>query len=177
MAGQLTLADGARLSVRPIGPHDSARLADAFSRMSDDTRHNRFLGPKPRLSSREITYLTDVDHVSHEALVAIDEPTGEIVGIGRYAKGNETGPVADIALVVVDAWQRRGIGHALCVRIVEAARRNGITRLTGTALATNLRIHRLTERLGFRATAVSGGVVELELDLAPASGAIVAEAA
>ena len=170
MAGQLTLADGARLSVRPIGPHDGPRLADAFSRMSDDTRHNRFLGPKPRLSSRELTYLTDVDHVSHEALVAIDEPTGDIVGVGRYAKGDETDPEADIALVVVDAWQRRGIGHALGVRIVEAARRNGITRLTGTALATNVRIRRLTERLGFRVNAVSGGVIELELEL-PAGGA------
>src|SRR6476659_5743003 len=111
MPGQLTLADGARLRVRPIVPADREPLADAFDRLSERSRRQRFLAPKPRLSSRELDYLTDVDHVTHEALVAIDETTGEIVGVGRYATGGGCGAVADMALAVVDAWQRRGIGH------------------------------------------------------------------
>jgi GNAT superfamily N-acetyltransferase len=165
MPGQMTLADGARLRVRPIVPADREPLADAFDRLSDGSRRQRFLGPKPRLSTRELDYLTDVDHVTHEALVAIDETTGEIVGIGRYATGSAGGAVADMALAVVDAWQRRGIGHALAVRLVDRARANGITRLTGTALADNLRVRSLLARLGFRVGAVSGGVVEVELDV------------
>ena len=80
MPGQMTLADGARLRVRPIVPADREPLADAFDRLSDRSRHQRFLAPKPRLSARELDYLTDVDHVTHEALVAIDETTGQIVG-------------------------------------------------------------------------------------------------
>jgi RimJ/RimL family protein N-acetyltransferase len=114
---------------------------------------------------RELDYLTDVDHVTHEALVAIDETTGEIVGIGRYATGSGGGVAADMALVVVDAWQRRGIGHGLAVRLVERACANGIERLIGTALADNVRVRALLERIGFRVAAVSNGVVEVALDV------------
>ena len=165
MPGQMTLADGARLRVRPIVPADREPLADAFDRLSDRSRRQRFLAPKPRLSARELDYLTDVDHVTHEALVAIDETTGDIVGVGRYATGSAGGAAADMALAVVDAWQRRGIGHALAVRVVERARANGITRLTGTALADNLLVGALLDRLGFRVRSVSAGVVEVELDV------------
>jgi len=163
----MTLADGARLRVRPIVPADREPLADAFDRLSDRSRRQRFLAPKPRLSARELDYLTDVDHVTHEALVAIDETSGEIVGVGRYATGGAVGPAADMALVVVDAWQRRGIGHALALRLVERARANGIRRLTGTALADNRRVRSLLDRLGFRVRSVSAGVVEVELDVPP----------
>ena len=164
----MTLADGARLRVRPIVPADREPLADAFDRLSDRSRRQRFLAPKPRLSARELDYLTDVDHVTHEALVAIDETTGDIVGVGRYATGGAGGAAADMALAVVDAWQRRGIGHALAVRLVERARANGITRLTGTALADNLLVRALLDRLGFRVRSVSAGIVEVELDVPPA---------
>jgi GNAT superfamily N-acetyltransferase len=163
--GQLTLLDGARLRVRPIDPADRGPLADAFERLSDQSRHHRFLGPKPRLSTREIEYLTEVDHVTHEALVAIDETTGQIVGVGRYATGSGGDAVADMALAVADAWQRRGIGHALAVRLVERARANGITSLTGMTLAGNRGARALLDRLGFRACSASGGVLELELDV------------
>ena len=167
MPGQMTLADGARLRVRPIVPADREPLADTFARLSERSRHQRFLGPKPRLSTRELDYLTDVDHVTHEALVAIDETSGDIVAVGRYATGNGGGVVADMALVVADPWQRRGIGHALAARLIDRARANGITRLTGTALADNRRVRSLLDRLGFRVRSVGAGVVELELDVAP----------
>ena len=169
MPVQMTLADGVRLRVRPIVPADREPLADAFARLSDRSRRQRFLGPKPRLSARELDALTDVDHVRHEALIAIDESTGEIVGIGRYATGSSGGVAADMALVVVDAWQRRGIGHGLAVRLVERAHANGITRLTGTALADNLRVRSLLERIGFRVTSVGSGVIEVELDVVRAT--------
>jgi GNAT superfamily N-acetyltransferase len=165
MPGQMTLADGARLRVRPIVTADRQPLADAFDRLSDRSRHQRFLAPKQRLSARELDYLTDVDHVTHEALVAIDETSGEIVGVGRYATGGAEGAVADMALVVVDDWQRRGIGRGLAQRLVERACANGIERLNGTALADNVRVRALLERLGFRVGAVSNGVVEVALDV------------
>jgi protein lysine acetyltransferase len=164
MPGQMTLADGALLRVRPIVPADREPLADAFGRLSDRSRFQRFLGPKPRLSPRELDYLTDVDHVRHEALVAIDETTGQIVGVGRYAIGGGAAE-AGMALAVTDAWQRRGIGHGLAVRLVERARANGITRLTGSTLVDNLRARSLLARLGFRVSAVSGGVLDVELDV------------
>jgi ribosomal protein S18 acetylase RimI-like enzyme len=165
MPGQMTLADGARLRVRPIDPADRDPLAEAFARLSDQSRRRRFLAPKPRLTTRELEYLTDVDHVTHEALVAIDETTGHIVGVGRYATGHVGGPVADMALAVADAWQRRGIGHALAVRLVERARANAITTLTGSTLSDNIGARALLDRLGFRVCSAGGGVPELELDV------------
>jgi GNAT superfamily N-acetyltransferase len=161
----MTLADGARLRVRPIDAADRGPLAEAFERLSDRSRHQRFLAPKPRLTTRELEYLTDIDHVTHEALVAIDETTGHIVGVGRYATGHGGGVVADMALAVADAWQRRGIGHGLAVRLVERARANGMARLTGTTLADNLRARSLLDRLGFRVCSAGAGVLELVLDV------------
>jgi GNAT superfamily N-acetyltransferase len=163
MPRQLTLGDGSRLRVRPIDTADRGPLAEAFERLSDRSRHHRFLGPKPRLSTRELEYLTEIDHVTHEALVAIDETTGHIVGVGRYATGNGGGTVAEMALAVADAWQRRGIGHALAVGLVERARANGITSLTGVTLSDNRAARALLDRLGFRVCSVGGGVVELEV--------------
>ena len=165
MPGQMTLADGALLRVRPIVPADREPLADAFGRLSDRSRRYRFLAPKPRLSGRELEYLTDVDHVTHEALVAIDETSGEIVGVGRYATVRRGGVEADMALVVTDAGQRRGVGHGLAVRVLERACANGIRRLTGSTLIDNLRARSLLARLGFHITAVSGDVIDLELDV------------
>jgi GNAT superfamily N-acetyltransferase len=165
MPGQMTLADGALLRVRPIVPADREPLADAFARLGDRSRHQRFLGPKPRLSARELDYLTDVDHVRHEALVAIDEATGQIVGVGRYATDTGGGVEAGMALAVTDAWQRRGIGHGLAVRLIARARANGITRLTGSTLVDNVRARSLLARLGFRVSAVNGDVLDVELDV------------
>jgi RimJ/RimL family protein N-acetyltransferase len=165
MPGQMTLVDGARLRVRPIVPADREPLADAFDRLSDRSRLQRFLGPKPRLSARELDYLTDVDHVTHEAIIAIDEASGAIVGVGRYATAEADAVAADMALVVVDDWQQRGIGRGLALRLVERACANGIERLTGMALADNVRVRSLLERLGFHVGAASNGVVEVELDV------------
>ena len=74
--------------------------------MSDRTRRQRFLGPKPRLSARELDYLTDVDHVTHEALVAIDETTGEIVGSGA------TPPAPTAARRLIWRWPSSTTGNA-----------------------------------------------------------------
>ena len=169
MPGQMTLADGARLRVRPIVPADREPLADAFDAPERPARAaSASSAPKPRLSARELDYLTDVDHVTHEALVAIDETTGDIVGVGRYATGSGGGAVADMALAVADAWQRRGIGHAPRRAPHRARPRERHHALTGTALADNRRVRSLLDRLGFRVRSVSAGVVEVELDVPPA---------
>lgn len=161
----MTLADGARLRVRPIVPADRGPLAEAFERLSDQSRHRRFLAPKPRISTRELEYLTEIDHVTHEALVAIDESTGHIVGVGRYATGPGGGAAADMALAVADAWQRRGLGHGLAVRLLERARANGITTLTGSTLSGNLGARALLDRLRFRVCSAGAGVIEVELEV------------
>jgi RimJ/RimL family protein N-acetyltransferase len=155
----------ARLAVRPITPEDRDALAATFAGLSPETRRRRFLGPKPKLTARELTYLTNVDHVSHEALVAVDEEDGEIVAVARYATGPHGAASADIAVTVADDCQGRGIGSALAARIVQAARRNGIASLTATTLWENGAARALLRRLGFRAVGSDDGMLELALDL------------
>jgi RimJ/RimL family protein N-acetyltransferase len=155
----------ARLAVRPITPDDRDALAAAFARLSPETRRRRFLGPKPKLTARELVYLTNVDHVSHEALVAVDEEEGEIVAVARYATGPRGGASADMAVTVADDCQGRGIGTSLAARIVHAAHRNGIASLTATTMWENRSALALLRRLGFRATGSSDGLLDLARDL------------
>src|SRR5918993_1321207 len=73
------------LEVTPLERGDDTALADLFARMSDESRRRRYLAVKPRLTTRELAYLTDVDHVTHEALAAVDE-RGRLVAVARYAE-------------------------------------------------------------------------------------------
>jgi len=160
----LVLADGARLGVRPIGADDREALSVWFGRLSPESRRRRFLGPKPRLSGRELTYLTDVDHVSHTALVAVDE-TGRLVGEARYATDTPGARTADFAVTVADEWQGRGVGSRLAAQLVERARANGIARLTALTLWENTAAISLLHRLGFLRAGYDGDALEYELAL------------
>jgi acetyltransferase len=161
----LVLADGARLGVRPISPDDRDAFSTWFGRLTPESRRRRFHGPKPRLSRRELTYLTEVDHVSHAALVALDD-AGELVGEARYATTEPGGRTADLAITVADGWQGRGVGSRLAAQLVRTARANGMARLTALTLEDNLAAQRLLRRLGFRLAGSDGNALEYELALA-----------
>jgi RimJ/RimL family protein N-acetyltransferase len=155
-------AYGIPLDVRPLTPADRERLAHAFGRLSERARRDRFLVTKPWLTSDELTYLTNIDHRTHDALVAIDPTSGDIVGVARYATPpGETG-VADMAITVLDAWQGQGIGTLLGRRLLVRAAENGIVRLTATSFNDNRSARALLHRLGFRTTWFGDGVIELE---------------
>jgi len=160
----LVLADGARLGVRPISADDRHALSVWFGRLSPESRRRRFHGPKPKLSARELTYLTEVDHVSHTALVAVDE-AGRMIGEARYATAEPEGRTADFAVTVADEWHGRGVGYRLASQLVQAARANGMTRLTALTLWENDAAIALLRRLGFRRSGFDGGALEFELAL------------
>jgi RimJ/RimL family protein N-acetyltransferase len=152
-------------TVRSIEAGDRAALAAAFARLSPESRMQRFLTPKPYLSVRELTYLTDIDHVTDEALAALDAE-GQIIAVARYARGPGAGcEAAEVAVAVVDAWQRRGIGSALTRRIVSRARDNGFASLTASTFWENAPARALLARLGFRPVGSSDGIVEYRLAL------------
>ena len=161
------LADGSRVRTRAIEPADRDALADGFARLSARSRYRRFLGPKHTLTARELTYLTEVDHVTHEAVVAFDEAGDRMVGVARYAAWPGSDDTADLAVTVADDWHRRGLGSALTASVVGCARANGIRRLTGTILWENAAAAALLRRLGFRPVGSSDGALEFSLDLAP----------
>jgi RimJ/RimL family protein N-acetyltransferase len=165
----LVLADGTRLQLRPLGSDDRDGVAALFARLSPESRYRRFLSPKRELTPREVKFLTDIDHIHHEAFGATDERDSSIVGVGRYVHVADRPKVADLAVEVTDELQNMGIGTALARRTVQRARDNGFALLTATTLSENRPARALLRRLEFRAHARHGSEIELELKLDPPS--------
>jgi GNAT superfamily N-acetyltransferase len=160
-----TLRDGRRVLVRPVTSSDKALLRRGFERLSDESRYRRFLAPMTDLSDETVRYLTEVDHHDHEALVALDPETREGVGVARYVRG-DPGDVAEVAVVVVDHWQGRGVGTLLLDALAARAREEGIKRFTGLMLASNDEMMDLLESLGpVRVIDREIGTVEVEASL------------
>jgi GNAT superfamily N-acetyltransferase len=170
---QHVLRNGLRVHIRPIRPSDKGALALGLTRLSEASRYRRFLSPKPRFSSAELRYLTEVDGHDHVALVAVlaDDPA-VIVASGRWVRDAAEPQTAEVAVVVADALQGQGLGTALGRELAGAARAHGIARFSAVMLPENtpaLRLFRsISDHLDHR---VSGGVRELVavLDTAPAA--------
>ncbi len=163
---QVRLRDGSFILIRPIEAADKDLLERALERLGRDARYRRFLSPKDNLTARELAYLTEVDHRDHEALIAVAEDGRDAIGVARYVRLKEEPSSAEAAVVVIDAWQNRGVATALLERLIARARIAGLGRFVATALATNREVIGLLEHLG--AVSVSraeAGLVELELDL------------
>jgi GNAT superfamily N-acetyltransferase len=132
----VVLDDALTILVRPIRPDDKRHIAEAFERLSPETRYRRFFAPMDRLTTMDLAYLTEVDHHGHEALAAINPENGRIIGVARYVRAKDPGE-AEVAVVVGDPWQGKGVGSALLERLVERARAEGIDHFVALALSDN----------------------------------------
>lgn len=142
------LKDGTHAAIRPIRPDDKAELEAGLHRLSDESVHKRFMGPKPRFSAAELRYLTEVDGHDHVALIAeMPEYPGSIVGVARFVRLVDEPETADVAIVVADPLQGRGLGSALVDELAREATRHGITSFSATMLAENRAAYRLMARL------------------------------
>jgi RimJ/RimL family protein N-acetyltransferase len=169
-AEQTTLGDGSSALLRPIRAGDRTAIQRGFEEMSEDSRYTRFLSPLPRLSAAQLTYLTDVDHHDHEAIIA-SAPDGAPMGVARFVRTDPDSDAAEVAVAVVDRYQGRGVATALLERLAERARAEGVQRFTATALATNAEVIELLSRMGpMRTGNAAGGVVEMEIELPAAAG-------
>ena len=160
----LHLADGSSLQLRPLEPDDGELLVRLFFRLSPETVYRRFLSPIPDPYRPEMRRLLEVDHRRREALAALSE--GEVVAVARYARDAADPDVAEIAIVVEDGWQGRGLGRLLTRRLAALARRRGIAAFHATMMGDNrpaLRLLRgLSEGARFR---WSTGEIEAEVPL------------
>jgi RimJ/RimL family protein N-acetyltransferase len=144
----VALQDGVDVDIRPIRPDDKALLAEGMRHLSQASSYQRFLAPKPALSASELRYLTEIDFRDHVAFVAVtcEEPS-VVVGVGRWVRLHSDPEVAEIAFVVADDLQRRGLGTALGEALADAARERGVKRFVATMLPDNLAAHRLFARV------------------------------
>jgi GNAT superfamily N-acetyltransferase len=165
----MRLRDGGIVVVRPIERSDGDLLANAYERLSATSRRLRFLVAPSRLSDEDIRYLTDVDHVRHEALVALDPTAGDLVGEARYVREPGRPDTAEVAALVVDDWQGRGVATILLTDLTRRAREQGLARYKAVVATENRVVLDALAKLGGEPTGSSDGQVELEFDL-PAAG-------
>jgi GNAT superfamily N-acetyltransferase len=162
---RLALRDGSEVVVRPIRPGDRDAIVKAFEQLSEQSRYQRFMTAIDELSPSQLDYLVDVDHHDHEALVAFDPVSGNGVGVARFVRLAD-GTTAEAAVTVIDEWQGRGLGVALCNLLAERARDEGVTRFTALLLATNDQMHDVLASLGpSKVLSRQAGTVEVEVDI------------
>ncbi|MEZ7131338.1 GNAT family N-acetyltransferase [Nonomuraea sp. AD125B] len=160
----VVLADGGTAHVRPIRPADADRLRSFYSRLSDESIYFRFFGPRPRLSDRDVERFTNVDYVDRVALIATIGT--EMVAVIRYDK---TGPgEAEVAFLVEDAHQGRGVASVLLEHLAATAREQGIETFVADVLPANMRMMGVLRQAGYTAQSrFADGVVRMTLDLTP----------
>jgi GNAT superfamily N-acetyltransferase len=161
------LADGTRLRLRFIEPGDKALLAGGIERLSPRSRHDRFLAPKSALSVAELRYLTEVDGHDHVAIVAVlEEDPSTLAGVARYVRSRERPTEADVAFVVADGLQGRGLGRTLGLALADVARGHGVRRFTASLLGGNVAAERLFASIARRvSTEYEAGTAELIAEL------------
>jgi RimJ/RimL family protein N-acetyltransferase len=160
----LTLATGERVRVRPIRPEDEPRLSELYDRLSRDTRYQRFFTVMRRLPLDWAHFLANVDYDRRFALVIEDLSAAvtSLIGVARYEPGDAVGP--EVAFVVEDRWQGKGLGTILVRELFQAAAENGYTRFRAYVLADNRRMLELfTRHAEVLERHVQQGVVELTL--------------
>lgn len=133
--------------LRPITPADETALIEFHERCSGETHYLRFAAAKPQLRPAEAHYLCGVDDRSRGALVIVesDDPR-TIHGVGRWEGVNPTD--AELAFVIEDACQGRGLGRKLVEATVERAQEEGFTRLVTDVLPSNYRMRHLARDYG-----------------------------
>jgi RimJ/RimL family protein N-acetyltransferase len=134
---QVTLRSGDVVRIRQIRPDDASALVRAYANLGEQSRYRRFFTIMPELPEATLKTAVEVDHVDHEALVAVPVESGEIVGECRFIRLPDQPDTAEVGVTVVDAWQGRGLGSALLERLSERAAEAGIEYFTAEVLAEN----------------------------------------
>ena len=161
------------ITIRPLATSDRRAVAFTFARLSEQSRYQRFFTTKPALTPRDLRLLVEVDHWHHEALIAFSPAPRTPIGIGRYVRLKEF-DAAEVAIEVVDGWQRHGVGTALMVALSEQAARAGIRRFHVSMLRDNAGARALARKLGrpnqpATVIAAAGNVVELTYSVSAGS--------
>jgi Acyl-CoA synthetase (NDP forming) len=166
-----TTRDGAEFRLRPIRPEDEPLVVEFHRSLSPETVYQRYLrrrGLDERTAHERLIRICFLDYDRELALVAervTEDGRREIAGIGRLSKDVTTG-TGEFAVLVADAWQGRGLGTELLRRVIAVARAEQLEGLGADVAATNGRMIRLAEELGFTVQAGPiGGMLRADMSL------------
>jgi acyl-CoA synthetase (NDP forming)/RimJ/RimL family protein N-acetyltransferase len=162
-AADVVVADGGTVHLRPIRPDDADALVAFHAGLSQRTRYLRYFSAYPRIPERDLYRFTHVDH--HDRVAFVVELGGEIIAVGRYERTADTDQ-AEVAFVVADKHQGRGIGSVLLEHLAAAAREVGIRRFHAVVLAENVGMIRVFRDAGYETSRhIEYGEVTLEFDV------------
>ncbi|GGQ76664.1 bifunctional acetate--CoA ligase family protein/GNAT family N-acetyltransferase [Streptomyces flaveolus] len=169
----VVLRDGGTARVRPITVDDAERLVSFYEQVSDESKYYRFFAPYPRLSAKDVHRFTHHDFVDRVGLAATIG--GEFIATVRYdrigaggAPASSPADEAEVAFLVQDAHQGRGVASALLEHIAAVARERGIRRFAAEVLPANTKMIKVFMDAGYtQKRSFEDGVVRLEFDLEP----------
>ncbi|MFH9138598.1 GNAT family N-acetyltransferase [Streptomyces sp. NPDC017524] len=169
----VVLRDGGTARIRPITTDDAERLVSFYEQVSDESKYYRFFAPYPRLSDRDVHRFTHHDYVDRVGLAVTI--SGEFIGTVRYDRINDQGrpasapaDEAEVAFLVQDAHQGRGVASALLEHIAAVARERGIRRFAAEVLPANNKMIKVFRDGGYtQRRSFEDGSVHLTLDLEP----------
>ncbi len=166
----VVLADGGTAHIRPIRPEDSARLAAFHDRQSSESIYFRFFSPRPRLTPRDLERFTNVDYTDRMALVAL--LGDEIIAMASYDRSRFRRE-AELAFIVDEQQQGRGIATVMLEFLLVAARENGMSGLTAVVMPSNRRMISVLQSAGFKTTSeFADGLIEVSFGLDPSAEAV-----
>ncbi len=133
------LKNGIMVFVRFLKPSDKEYLEKGYKELSYKSQYFRFISPPRSLSDKYLRYLTEIDNINHVAMIAftIEKPLKRAIGVARYIRLIDNPGSAEYAITVADPFQNQGLGTILFNLLIEHAKGNNISNLTGYILSEN----------------------------------------
>jgi GNAT superfamily N-acetyltransferase len=155
-----SLSSAVAVSIRPLQSGDRECLMLIFARLGPQSRVQRFLAPRPVISERDLSGLVDADGSHRAGVISFTGTPAAPVGAAHYVRTDDP-ELAEMAIEVVENWQRRGIGRLLIAELRRYALTAGIRRFEWFAFGPNAAVATLARDLGdHRRVHVGGGVVK-----------------
>lgn len=158
------MRDGTELCLRPVLPGDNERTTKEPVQFSSETLYRRFqsmITPSKSL----MRYLFEVDYEHHFVWVMTDGPDGPVVADARLVRDEADPTVAEVAFIVADAYQNKGIGSFLMGALAIAAKFLGVQRFTARVLIENYAMRTILTRYGAHWQRDDLGVVTTTIDV------------
>jgi CRP-like cAMP-binding protein len=160
----IEMRDGSWLYLRPVLPGDSERTSDGTIEFSSDTLYRRFQTPRTPTQSL-MSYLFEVDYKHHFVWVMTEGPEGPVVADARFVRDETDPTLAEVAFIVGDEYQGRGVGSFLMAALAVAARGDGVRRFTARVLSDSLAMRKILDRFGAQWQREDLGVVTTVIEV------------
>ncbi|OUR95421.1 hypothetical protein A9Q84_16440 [Halobacteriovorax marinus] len=166
---EIIAKDGSTFFIRPITSEDKNLLIEGLDKLSEESKHHRFLGFKKAFTEKELKYLTELDGINQVGLALgfeNEDSSVEGIGVARYHRLKDNYSRAEFAITLLDNMQGKGLGTQLMLELILNAKSNGVTHFEGLLETTNEQMIALVKKLeGFTFSNIGNGLLKIEGDL------------